>query len=232
MSNLNNQQRFSCTASDSTWQDNNNDTIVPYILVYKKRNNLAVSSPITLNARQSAPIILDETSNDDHSSTSASKVDDVIPIVVDETSDNESVISITVELDNESETSDDKSVMSITAELDDVSTPEMMNRQSLLKELNKQKEKIINADEKKKIDDSTLTKIKSPVKRKSKYSNVTSKKRVQCFRDNLDDDAKAKLKQSTKKSVSKHRANLDDDAKATIQDKNMKRKRTVRTCYS
>ena len=45
------------------------------------------------------------------------------------------------------ETSDNE-YMSITDEHDDVSTSEMMNRQSVIKELNKQKEKIINADKK------------------------------------------------------------------------------------
>ena len=68
------------------------DYSIPYILIYKKRNDVIACIPSSVNdaseilnrpsALEQLPIISDETSNDDCSSTSAFKVDDVIPIVV------------------------------------------------------------------------------------------------------------------------------------------------------
>ena len=89
-------------------------------------------------------------------------------------------------------------------------TSEMMNRLSLLKELNKQEERIINADERKKKDEQNASKkakkiqeedlsnVKSPVNRKQKY-NPTSKKRVESFGENLDDAEKVEIRDKDKK---------------------------------
>ena len=186
------------------------DSSVPYILIYKKRTDMIIRTPIS-------------------------------------TSDNNCTSS--------------------TNALDELLTPEMMMRQSLVKELNNQKEKIINAYEKINSDNSNqssgpdkktkddevnecVRKIKTPVKRKSKFSNSatkrslsfrnkldddakeklnkTTKKRVANLRACLDDDAKEKLNKATKKRVANLRAHLDDDAKVQIKDKDKKRKKAVR----
>ena len=116
------------SVNDASEKVNRRSTLQEVNKQKKKIDNKCKSS--TAKNDEVLTIILDKTTNDDCSSTSAAKVDDVIPIAVYETSDNE--------------------YMSITDEHDDVSTSEMMNRQSVIKELNKQKEKIINADKKRK----------------------------------------------------------------------------------
>ena len=103
-----------------------------------------------------------------------------------------------------------------------------MNKHSLLKELNKQEERIMNADEKKKKEEQKLQKegiinAKSPVKRKLKYSNATSKKRVGSFRQKLDDAEKDKFRLSAKKGMADHREKLYDAEKVEIKDKTRKR---------
>ena len=78
-------------------------------------------------------------------------------------------------------------------------TSEGMNRQSVLKELGKQKMKLSIAQDREK---SVSNKVKSPVKRKSKCtyrsSRENDKKRKKEMRDNLEDDAKEKLKNDAK----------------------------------
>ena len=116
-------------------------------------------------------------------------------------------------------------------EVKDTSTSEVMNRQSVLKEIENQKQRIINADEKKKSDsihNIDLKNIKSPIKRKLKYSRVTSGKRVAKHRNNLDDDVKQSDNKAAKERMSKLRDNLDDDEKSKIQDNDQKRKRILR----
>ena len=165
-------------------------------------------------------------------------------------------------------TTSDNNCASSTNEVDELLTPEMMMRHSLVKELNNQKEKIINANEqinsensnqssgqnKKTIKNDELNecvrKIKTHVKRKSKFSNSatkrslsfrnklddnakeilnkTTKKRVADLRAYLDDNAKEKLNKATKKRVANLRACLDDDAKEQNKDKDKERKKTVR----
>ena len=51
----------------------------------------------------------------------------------------------------------------------------------------------------KKIQKEYLSNVKSPVKRKLKYNNTTSKKRVDSFREKLDDAEKDKFRLSAKK---------------------------------
>ena len=93
----------------------------------------------------------------------------------------------------------------------DSAMPEIMNRRSILKALNKQEERIINVDERKKKDEQNASKktkkiqkedllnVKSPVKRKLKYNNATSKMRVESFRGKLDDAEKVAIKDKDKK---------------------------------
>ena len=126
---MSSKQKLTCTRGD---------TSVPYILIYKKRND------------------------------------------------------VVIDLSNPVETLQSNSI-GATGEVE--FTAEMRNRQSLLKELEKQKGKIAIAQEKKhnsnkSLSTAGLNEVKSPVKRKKKFSETLSKNRVKTFCDNLDDDEK------------------------------------------
>ena len=75
-----------------------------------------------------------------------------------------------------------------------------MIRQSVLPELEKQKAKLAMNQQKEKTNSS---KVKSPVKRKSKFTNRSSreidKKRKTFMRDNFGEDGKEQLKKDDKK---------------------------------
>ena len=160
-------QKLTCTRGD---------TSVPYILIYKKRNDVVIDLPNPLN----------------------------------ETLQSNSIGATEVEF-----------------------TVEMRNRQSLLKELEKQKGKITIAQEKKhnsneSLSTAALNEVKSPVKRKKKFSETLSRKRVKTFRDNLDDGEKTKIKDNEKNRLKKMRDNLDDDEKTEIKSDDKQRKKEKR----
>ena len=114
------------------------------------------------------------------------------------------------------------------------STSEMMNRHSLLKELNIQEERITNADKRKKKDEQSTSKkakkvqkeglnnAKSPVKRKLKY-NATSKKKVESFRAKVNDAEKDDIRDKDKKRKQIVREKLNDAEKVEIRDKDKKK---------
>ena len=120
---------------------------------------------------------------------------------------------------------------------------EIMNRQLLLKELDKQKERINIADEKRRKGNASdrisvsvkqlsqiegLSKVKSPVKRKLKFRNDTSSKRVRSFRDNLGDSEKKKRREDAKNGMKKIRDNFDHSIKEKIKDSEKKRMKEMR----
>ena len=111
----------------------------------------------------------------------------------------------------------------------------MMNRQSLLKELEKQKGKINIAEEKKENETNKsltcagVSKVtSSPVKRKKKYHKTSSKQWVETFRDKLDDAEKNKIKIYSKKRMKEMRDNLDDNEKSKIKSDSKKRMKETR----
>ena len=126
-------------------------------------------------------------------------------------------------LPNSSNDRSDNNPAISTTQINTESTSEMMNRQSVLNELDKQKARMDIVDEKKEkenVSDKTslpvkqnlsqnegLSKVKSPVKRKLKYSNVTSSKRMCSLRDNLDDSKKNEIKDDDKKRKKEMRDN-------------------------
>ena len=71
---------------------------------------------------------------------------------------------------------------------------EAMMKNSVVDELFKQTDKITKVDANKNIQNKDSHSINAPVKRKLKFSSISSKKRVQTFRTNLVDDTIVKLK--------------------------------------
>ena len=107
-----------------------------------------------------------------------------------------------------------------------------MNRQSVLAELSRHKDKLINVQKKRASDIADLTNVKSPIKRK-KYSKGTSKARVQAYRDNLDNNSKAKKYISGKIRKQKMRADLDNNLRSKqnlckkIQKQNVRKNKSI-----
>ena len=106
------------------------------------------------------------------------------------------------------------------------STPDMMMWQSVIKELEKQKTKIAIAQEQ----DITINDVKSPVKRKSKFTsrkftreNGKNRKRFMCH--NLNDDKREQLKENDKIRKKQMRDNLDDNKKGELKKVDNKRKK-------
>jgi len=116
---------------------------------------------------------------------------------------------------------------------------EMMNRKSILKELELQKERILNSNKRKdesNLNQSTIYKSKkvktqsvineSPIKRKRRYSKISStnkmkedaRKRMKELRSNLKDADKNSLKCSEKERLRNIRKNLDDVSKIKLKD--------------
>ena len=93
-------------------------------------------------------------------------------------------------------------------------TAEIMIRQSVLQELEKQKPKLNIAHEEEKSDP---RKVKCPVKRKSTSTNCSSKEnnkeRKKLMRDNINDEGKEHLKKEDNKRKKIKRDNLDDNEK-------------------
>ena len=118
--------------------------------------------------------------------------------------------------------------------VDVLSDPEIMNRQSMINEVNRQKEKMYNVDKSKTKNDNADVKCKKDastgcVKRKRRYVKVTtSKERMKKKRENLDDDAKNKIQQKNTKQHQNARNNLDDDAKKIIKEKDTKQHQAAR----
>ena len=93
-------------------------------------------------------------------------------------------------------------------------TAEIMIRQSILQELEKQKTKLTIAQEEEKPDPN---KVKCPVKRKSKFTNRSSKKndkkRKKLMLDNINDERKEHLKKEDNKRTKEKHDNLNIDEK-------------------
>ena len=109
------------------------------------------------------------------------------------------------------------------------STPDIMMWQSIIKELEKQKTKIAIAQEQ----DITISDVKSPVKRKSKFTsrkftreNGKNRKRFMCH--NLNDDKREQLKENEKIRKKQMRDNLDDNKKGELKKVDNKRKKEKR----
>ena len=87
-----------------------------------------------------------------------------------------------------------------------------MIRQSVLLELEKQKAKLAMDQQKEKTNSS---KVKSPVKRKSKFTNRSprenDKKRKKLLRDNFGEDEKEQFKKDDKKRKREMRDNLEEN---------------------
>ena len=108
------------------------------------------------------------------------------------------------------------------------STPDIMIRQSVIKELEKQKTKIAIAQEQ----DITINHVKSPVKRKSKFTGrnfrVNGKNRKKFMHYNLDGDKREQLKENEKIRKKQMLDNLDDDKKGELKKVDNERKKGKR----
>ena len=120
-------------------------------------------------------------------------------------------------------------------ELFPLSNSEDMNRQSLMNELKKQQEKIDRAEKMKKPLSATPVKGKkesslrrTPMKRKKKFSDNSSAKRVQTHRAQLDNEIKVKIQEDNTKQHKTRRANLDNETKIKIQEDDTKQHKTRR----
>ena len=108
------------------------------------------------------------------------------------------------------------------------SAPDIMIRQSVIKELEKQKTKIAIAQEQ----DITINHVKSPVKRNSKFTshnireNGKSRKRFMCY--NLNDDKREQLKENDKIRKKQMHDNFDDNKKGELKKVDSKRKKEER----
>ena len=97
-----------------------------------------------------------------------------------------------------------------------------MNRLAVLREFNIQKQKTAS----KSIVSDTNTNhenqisLKSPIKRKRQFSNLSSEKRVKKFRANLDDLTKKNINNKHKQDQC---ANLDDDTRKNITKESVKK---------
>ena len=94
-----------------------------------------------------------------------------------------------------------------------------------IKEVEKQKTKIAIAQEQ----DITINHIKSPVKRKSKFTSrnfrENGKNRKKFIRYNLNDDKTEQLKENDKIRKKQMRDNLDDNKKGELKKVENKRKK-------
>ena len=117
-----------------------------------------------------------------------------------------------VELNTDDEFADCKKcgTMSNISLLQLLPLTEDMNRLSLLRELERQKDKIDRAEKAKRIVNTT------PIKRKKKFSD-NSTKRKQARRAKLDDKTKAKIQADNTEKHRIRRANLDSNTKVKIQ---------------
>ena len=91
-------------------------------------------------------------------------------------------------------------------------TAETMIRQSVLQELEKRKTKLAMGQQKEKTNSS---KVKSPAKRKSKFTNHSSRendeKRKKCMHDDFGEDEKEQLKKDDRKRKKEMRNNLEEE---------------------
>ena len=113
---------------------------------------------------------------------------------------------------------------------------EEMNRQSVMKELKRQQDKIDRAEKSKESIAASPVRgkkgsslKKTPIKRKKTFSDRSSTQRVQSHRSKLDNDTKAKIQADNTKKHKIRRAELDIDAKVEIQNKNTKYQRSKRS---
>ena len=102
---------------------------------------------------------------------------------------------------------------------------ETLNKQSLMKELDTQKERIMNAEKKKDVNcDDNSRKTKSPlIKRKRNYTDLTKinkaeKERLKKYRKNLDNDAKDKLNEANKEQMKNYRQKNKNERLEAFKD--------------
>ena len=103
---------------------------------------------------------------------------------------------------------------------------EYMNRQSLMKELEIQKDKVDRAE---KLHNEKESLKKTPIKRKKKFSDNSAVKQKHASRAKLDDNKKAKIQADDTEKHKIRRANLDDKTKAKIQADNTEKHKIRRT---
>ena len=105
------------------------------------------------------------------------------------------------------------------------STPDIMTRQAVIKELEKQKTKIVIAQEQ----DITIKHVKSPVKRKSKSTSCNFREngnnRKKFMRYNRNDHKREQLKENDKIRKKQMCDSLDDDKIGEFKKVDNKRKK-------
>ena len=110
------------------------------------------------------------------------------------------------------------------------STPDIMIQQSVIKELEIQKTKIAIAQEQ----DITINHVKSPVKRKSKFTSSNfrenGKNRKKFLHHDLNDDKREQLKENDRIRKKQMHDNLDDNKKGELKKVgNTRKKKSVTT---
>ena len=105
------------------------------------------------------------------------------------------------------------------------STPDIMTRQAVIKELEKQKTKIVIAQEQ----DITIKHVKSPVKRKSKSTSCNFREngnnRKKFMRYNRNDQKREQLKENDKIRKKQMRHSIDDDKIGEFKNVDSKRRK-------
>ena len=105
------------------------------------------------------------------------------------------------------------------------SKPDIMTRQAVIKELEKQKTKIVIAQEQ----DITIKHVKSSVKRKSKFTSCNFREngnnRKKFMRYNRNDHKREQLKENDKIRKKQMRDSLDDDKIGEFKKVDNKRKK-------
>ena len=159
-SSITNEVKLKCT---------DKDLVVPYILVYKKRNDLLV--PIYPNVRDNDTLTLEM--KNEHS------IVQMEGIIAGTAVSASAATPFTDNIDAMK-----KTVVTVIDDIESSPISEIKNKTSLLNELEKQTKRIKKIEEEKR----KTEKLRIPVKRKSKYSEKT--KRMKNLRKNLDDDQK------------------------------------------
>ena len=105
------------------------------------------------------------------------------------------------------------------------STPDIITRQAVIKELEKQKTKIVIAQEQ----DITIKHVKSPVKRKSKSTSCNFREngnnRKKFMRYNRNDQKREQLKENDKIRKKQMRHSIDDDKIGEFKNVDSKRRK-------
>ena len=177
--------------------------------VYFPNDKSNIGSTDTTYIDDNLPIVTEDTENGNNENTD-DEMSDVTPMNID-TNDFHGHESNPIEIDG-------ATCIASNTQSGNMISPEMMNKHALLKELEKQKEKVSKAEK------YNLSKVKSPVKKKRKH--LTSTTRSKKYRANLSDTKQSEIQAKNTTYQQSKRQKLPDDIKSKIQAQDTKQHQT------